>query len=231
MGKTRYTLGADGQLRDRDGNLFGRLTSIVVDVYAEEPRGLGGEEVSLPSVASSSDVSEGQTSLGGVGGDQIAEIWAHYQQVIPGANRQDRESKRTTVIRNALKVRSLAECLAAIDGLSRSSHHNGQNSSGKKYLGIQYALKGIDSEGNDERIDKMAAIAASADSGALAEFPSGARAIIRTRQRLVEDKLLHPGDADFAARAGDSESYLAETWGLRAYLDEQRRVQWARSTP
>lgn len=226
MGRTRLTLGPDGQLRDRDGKIFGRLTAVVVDVYSEEPRGLGGEEVPSQQVAFSSDAVEGQTPEGGAGGtklklaERVFRIWAHYQRVIPGAERQTLEGKRRTIIVNALKVRSEAECIAAIDGLARSPHHNGQNEQRKKYLGIQYALKGIGAEGTDERIDKMAGLAAPSASGADSAIPSGAREMVRTRQRLVEDMLLNPGDADRRARAGDSERYLRETWGLTAHVKE-----------
>jgi hypothetical protein len=88
---------------------------------------------------------------------KVAVVWAHYQKVIPSGTRYKLDEKRRTIIRNALKVRPLEQVFRAIDGLAVSPHHNGQNESRKKFLGIHYALKGIGAESNDERIDKMAA--------------------------------------------------------------------------
>lgn len=89
---------------------------------------------------------------------EVEEVWEHYVAVF-NATRQTLDPKRTTIIRNALKVRSVAECKRAIDGLRVSPWHNGENDGKKKYLGIRYALSGIGQESNDERIDKMIAIA------------------------------------------------------------------------
>lgn len=83
-------------------------------------------------------------------------VWDHYVSVF-NATRQTLDSKRTTIIRNALKERSVAECKRAIDGLHVSPFHNGENQQKKKYLGIRYALSGIGTESADERIDKMIA--------------------------------------------------------------------------
>jgi hypothetical protein len=85
-------------------------------------------------------------------------VWNHYVEAL-NATRQTLDDKRRTIIRNALKARSVEECKRAIDGLSVSPFHNGDNEQRKKYLGIRYALSGIGKESNDERIDKMVDIA------------------------------------------------------------------------
>lgn len=162
----------------------------------------------------------------------LARIWDHYQRTIPGALRQKLDSTRTTIIRNALKVRDEAACCRAIDGLARSPFHNGENDRRKKYLGIRYALKGntATGESNDERIDKMAEMAAPTAAGLLAGVPSEIHATIRGRQRLVEENLLNPGDRNLAARAGVSQQWLLETWGLVAVV-EGSEVSWRRGAP
>lgn len=133
-------------------------------------------------------------------------------------------------MRNALKVATVEECCAAIDGLAASPHHNGRNEQQKKYLGIRYALKGDTSKGesNDERIGKMAEKAGATVDAVLANIPSAGRAMVRDRQRQVEDMLLHPGDENRRARGVGSEKYLAEQFGLHARTDGQGGVVWER---
>jgi hypothetical protein len=93
---------------------------------------------------------------------EVLEVWAHYVRVMK-AERQELNTVRVRVIRNALKVRSVAECKRAIDGLRVSPHHNGENDQRQKYLDIRYALKGNSARGesDDERIDKMGELAPS----------------------------------------------------------------------
>jgi hypothetical protein len=86
---------------------------------------------------------------------EVLEVWEHYVRVM-AATRQELNAVRLRVIRNALKVRSVAECKRAIDGLRVSPWHNGENDNGTKYLDIRYALKGLkNGESDDERIDSM----------------------------------------------------------------------------
>jgi hypothetical protein len=93
---------------------------------------------------------------------EVLEVWEHYVRVMK-AERQELNAVRLRVIRNALKVRSVAECKRAIDGLRVSPHHNGENDQRQKYLDIRYALKGNSARGesDDERIDKMGELAPS----------------------------------------------------------------------
>lgn len=92
--------------------------------------------------------------------DPVQEVWGHYVTVFK-AERQTLDSTRRTLIKNALKVRSVAECKRAIDGLHASPFHNGENDRQTKYLDIRFALKGNSQRGesNQERIDKMGELA------------------------------------------------------------------------
>jgi hypothetical protein len=91
--------------------------------------------------------------------EEIGIVWTYYVEKF-NATRQVLDSKRKTIIRNALKVRSLDECKRAIDGLYVSEHHNGgPHGTGKKYLGIQYALKGRGDNSTDTWIDHMIDVA------------------------------------------------------------------------
>lgn len=224
------TLDGDGNLANSSGDVVATVIELTLDMSAVRLMGGGGHGPAVSLDPSQSDAGTQQEKpRASASDDAISRIWAHYQATIPGADRQTLEHKRRTLIRNALKVRTEAECIAAIDGLARSPFHNGQNDRRKKYLGIQYALKGAGAEGTDERIDKMAGLASPSATGADASIPSAAREMVRTRQRLVEDMLLNPGDADRRARAGDSERYLRETWGLTAHRHEDGGVMWSRS--
>jgi hypothetical protein len=86
----------------------------------------------------------------------VDEVWSYYVEVF-NATRQVLDSTRKTIIRNALKVRTIEECKRAIDGLSVSPWHNGDNPQRKKYLGIRYALSGNErtKKSADEVIDDM----------------------------------------------------------------------------
>lgn len=99
-------------------------------------------------------------------GLEVQEVWAAYLQAT-GKTGLELNDKRRKIIENGLKVAiaedqagRLAKCKRAVVGLSLSPHHNGENESGTQYLDIRYALKGIRDESDDERIERMAAIAA-----------------------------------------------------------------------
>lgn len=251
MTRMRLTLGDDGLLRRRDQRVVARVVSMVLEFDPETDAAFPGDEPlgglqgvkdnSQTALAvSSSDVVEISDAVGGAGGSlngKIGRVWAHYQHVIPGASRQKLDSTKRTIISNALKVRSVEECCEAIDGLAASPHHNGQNDRREKYLGIRYALKGNqrDGESNEERIDKMrrkAAERGTAD-GLLAQLPSAQRGMVRERQRHVEALLTTPGEtmSQSVSEAGRlAQAYLKEHLGLQAYLDDAGHVQWVRAT-
>lgn len=217
-----------GQLVDREGAVLGKLVSLTVDLDL----GVRGEISDLERTSEPSvNAQESLLPQGGAGDerkDDVKIVWEHYQNAIPTGKQYTLEAKRRSIIRNALKVRPMSTVLRAIDGLAASPHHNGQNDRRKKYLGINYALQGIGAQSNDERIDDMASKAAATVDGVLANIPSAGRAMVRDRQRQVEDMLLHPGDENRRARGVGSEKYLAEQFGLHARTDGQGGVIWER---
>lgn len=227
----RLTLGPDGLLRDRENHVVARLSSLTLEW------GVGGDVVH-PSTAleSSTDVDKTSTQ-GGAGGvriedDRVGRVWSHYQNVIPGAERQRLDGTKRTIIRNALKseqdrlrelgaraseavVTARVRCEQAIDGLAASPHHNGQNDRRKKYLGIRYALKGNsqNGEGTDERIQKMCEFAEKGTS-VEATVPSAQREMVRERQRHVVEWHKNPGDDRMRATGERAAAWLKETLGL-----------------
>jgi hypothetical protein len=100
----------------------------------EPPSGTGDQTALLPS--------------------PIEEVWAHFQAVIPNGARWRLDDRRRTVIRNALKVRSVEQCKGAIDWLATSSWHNGENPQQKKYLDVEFPLGGRKGESPDAVIDQ-----------------------------------------------------------------------------
>jgi hypothetical protein len=123
------------ELVDRDGHVLGELVSLTIEL-GEGEQGGGAQFVPPPEKEKTA------TPLP----PEIEEVWAHYVAVLK-AERQDLNAVRIRIIRAALKVRSVAECMRAIDGLRVSPHHNGQNDQRQKYLDIRYALKGNSARG------------------------------------------------------------------------------------
>lgn len=116
---------------------------------ARRPPDSAGEPSTKPS--------EEPSSLEGVQGEllpsPVSEVWEHYQQVVPNAERRKLDARRRRCIRRALDVRSVEQCKAAITALSRSSFHLGQNDRHTSYLDIEYAL-GRRSDSPDATIDR-----------------------------------------------------------------------------
>lgn len=150
--KVRFSVNEMGELVSRDGRKLGRIAAMTLDLPEEEGGTIGGVEE--PGSVSSEQQKTPPTPQND---DDVREVWDHYTSVISSRYRLD--DKRRKIIKDALRVRSVAECKRAIDGLAASPHHNGQNDQRKTYLDLRYALKGIGAESNDERIDKMAALA------------------------------------------------------------------------
>ncbi len=211
------TVGDDGIVANSRGDTIAVVVELTIDVSAARLMGGGGHRA-LEAYPLQSDLGittkEKKDFVEKKEKSAISRIWDHYQTVIPGASRQTLESKRTTIIRNALKVRDEETCCKAIDGLAASPHHNGQNEQRKKYLALRYALKGIGAESNDERIDNMAAKATPSPGNSLATLPSE----VKDRMRQVEAMLLNPLDLNLRARAGNAQEELLKRHGLTAHV-------------
>lgn len=184
MTRIRFNADRDGILRDRDGNELGRLTSLTIELTKRSVLGGYGGGFSSKE-RTEKDHPETSPGVGGAGEEPITDpvivVWAYYVTVFD-ATRQGLNATRTTVIRNALKVRTVAECKKAIEGLRVSPYHNGTNDAGRKYLDIRYALAGISkNESADERIDKMGDLAPVTGGG----IPSGDEGKIRNLLEAV----------------------------------------------
>ena len=82
-------------------------------------------------------------------------VWAHYQAVVPNAERQRFDPQRKAIVDFALGIRTVEECCEAIDGLMRSDYHVGN-----QYLDVKYALRGGGSKPSpDATITRMIGIA------------------------------------------------------------------------
>lgn len=147
--------------------------------------------------------------------EQADEVWIHYCQKI--SDRQTYDEKRKRIVRNAVKKFGVEKCKRAIDGLAISKWHNGENPSGKKYLEVRYALKGIGDESDEERIEKMISWADEHD---------GRKPKANARQnRVLIDAL---GHVRSGRTLGDTESSIYKTsmeMLNRAYVDVERSLE------
>jgi hypothetical protein len=168
--KRRFTRTDSGELADRDGRVLSAgsllrlapaIESITFAANSDELRGTIGGGVDLEvgvdlDVPGGSDVSK-TTPIP----PKIAAVWQHYVDIFGTRFRFNPQRRR--IIENALKVRDVETCKAAITGLSRSPHHMGDNDQGIRYTDIRYALRGNAQRGEsvEERIDRMASLASS----------------------------------------------------------------------
>lgn len=95
---------------------------------------------------------------------EIAEVWEHYLDAFYPDRRGTLPDLAThlPIVVSALRVRDVERCKLAITGLAASPYHQGQNSDGRRWTEIRYALHGNrnQNESDGERIDRMAALAA-----------------------------------------------------------------------
>lgn len=140
----------DGLLVDRDGHVLGRLVSVTIaevdgSLLSEEKGGTtgGDEETSSTADCSSDVVGDPKKQDGGVGEgpSDVDRVWATYVLVMePRRKELDPDSRK--IIREALKVASVAECDTAIRGCKASAFHMGQNDRQRKYNKLSQILKG-----------------------------------------------------------------------------------------
>jgi hypothetical protein len=200
------------ELVDRDGHVLGELVSLTIEL-GEGEQGGGAQFVPPPEKEKTA------TPLP----PEIEEVWAHYVRVFD-ADRQTLNKARIRVIRDALKVRSLAECKRAIDGLRVSPHHNGENSQGTKYLDIRYALKGNSTRGesNEERIDRMGELAPA--GGLSPNLPRKVAIRLDNYQRFIASGRTREG-----RRSLESKAELEEMGYVVTDLDEPPWVKLERA--
>lgn len=179
-------------MRDRSGYvlpsklLFGcKTVGIVLEMTAEDVKALEsvgtiGVGLDLPNGRTSEEISPiGPTTIVA---EQIRAIWAFYVETMK-PRRTELDPQTAAVIRDALKVANSEECIGAIRGCSKSSHHMGDNDRGKKYNTISHILRGKRGiRTTREQIDLMLTYDDERDSAAL---PSGVSAQILAAKRAV----------------------------------------------
>lgn len=177
-----YAINERGELADGDGNVFGRVVEIVLE--------LDGDLFALPKGEFLSRENSKEKEKEAFGKEkapspEVLEVWGLYSELISSRRRLGIKQRRD--IERALKVRELETVKQSIVGLSRSPWHNGHNDTGTKYLDIRYALRGNGQRGesNEERIDRMAEVAASSPA------PTSA-----TRDRGVQEGQINSLKAD-----------------------------------
>lgn len=149
----------------------------------------------------------------------IAEVWAAYMSLVVRPHKlrtKAMESAHRSLITAGLKVRTVEECVRAVEGLGASPHHKGINDRGRKYLDLRFALKGTHGESNGERIDKAGQWVIDPISAILATLPSEGRAILLREKKQIEDALEAPADEVLARRSINAAQHMRETWGLVA---------------
>jgi hypothetical protein len=184
-----------------------------VEPKAEPTTKPNGQESLLPS-----DVPPPKTS-------PVAEIWAHYQTVVPNAQRRVLDGRRRRIIEKALKVRTVEDCIGAITGLSRSDFHRGQNDRRKAYLDIEYAL-GLQSESPDKRIDdwleKLGQRGSAHDAvqARLADIPQDRKHIVSTDIQRVKARFSRPQHEPTVRMGREAEAALREYPGIEVIENE-----------
>lgn len=144
------------QLVDINGKVLGQVVGLEIDLH--DGGGAGGTYGGGGGGASSGRSTEKETEpQEGVQGEllpsPVNEVWSHYQQVIPNGERRKLDSRRRKCIQRALEVRTVDECQRAINALSRSAFHRGENDRKTSYLDIEYAL-GKRTDSPDAVIDR-----------------------------------------------------------------------------
>lgn len=130
--RRRFTINDEGVLVDRHGYELGQVVGITIDVRDRGPlRGVGLSDVDV----------EGQQQQPPSPSGDVEIVWEHYVEVMEPRQTTLPPAERT-LIRDALKVATAAECNRAIDGCKASAFHMGQNSRGKKYNKLSQILKG-----------------------------------------------------------------------------------------
>lgn len=158
---------------DRDGNEI-TITTISLDSVGTNG-GLTDPSRRSPAAERNAAAGKDEAEATGEGGSKegthreprpdVLRVWGTYDEHV-AHGRQEFNAKRRKIIEAALKVRPVETCCAAVVGLSVSPHHNGENPQQMKYLDIRYALRGNSQRGesNEERIDRMAALAPGGES-------------------------------------------------------------------
>lgn len=232
--KRRFNLNAQGLLEDRDGNVIGRLTSLTFETKGGLlDFGVGGDigGAKDPSLTTEQDNDDGGVGEGPPAAAEFVKaagellnvdlVWEHYVAAMKPRNKAlDNEARK--MIREALKVATVAECIRAIDGCAASDFHMGRNARGRKYNSLSQILKAKRAAGPRatgqtvrERIDFFIDIAEREGAGAA---PSADPARVRSAKLEVLDAWLYAGDESVVRRGEEAALWLAEH-GIQVLTD------------
>lgn len=208
----KLTIGTDRKLRDEQGNVLGKVTSLAVEVELEPGVGFGDavkdEQLGLEGISTNAG---GRASASNKGetpdiGAAIDEVRDHYFEVMTPRSRSFGPQERA-IIREALKVATKSECKRAIDGCRASSFHMGDNDRRKKYNGLSQILKGKrGGRTTREQIDFF--LDTAEKSGVQSGLPSGDIGRMNAAKRDVLDGVEFPHDEHVQERARESEAWL-----------------------
>lgn len=232
--RRRFSIDEKGQLVDREGLVLGRVVGITIEAVPES--------VLWGDIGGSTELGEDGTdetggsggvldldSFGGHGNSQpdrdtltraVNAVWGHYVSMHkPRAAAPDGQQR--AIIREALKVATVGECKAAINGCAASAFHMGANERRKKYNRISNILKGKrGGKTTREQIDMFIEIAEK--SGSQSHFSSGGDAKVQRAKRDVLDAYEFPGDERAQQRGKEAKAWLEQNGWTVEYEDSGR---------
>lgn len=227
--KVRATVNERAELLLRDGSVIGSLASVTLDLDLSRLGVLARAVEPVPEAEAEQPVGEQQTMLP----DPLAELWGHYQKVVPGGERRKLDNRRRRIMQKALKVRPLNACKDAVTELSKSRFHLGENDRKTKYLDIEYAL-GKPTQSPDEVIDRWLERRSEATTPQgeandvqrrLADVPQTEKAAVAENIRRVRAKFARPEHEPTVKLGSEAEEALRKYPAIEVVTDVQGRFQ------
>lgn len=234
--KRRFTIDANGQLVDREGNVLGKVVGITIEGPSLGEG--GGSSSSLkdqnnPPTPQTQPTASEIDSFGSLHGRKMSTaadkwmltsainaVWGHYAAVMkPRSDAPDDEQRK--IIRDALDVATVAECKRAIDGCAASDFHMGKNDRRKKYNRLSQILKGKrGGRTTREQIDMFLEIAE--NGGSQSGVTSADHARVVQAKRDVLDGFEFPNDEHVVGRANEAKAWLREQGWTIEYEENGR---------
>lgn len=233
--KRRFTVNEQGELEDRDGRILGPVTGLTIDVPKDVDIG-GYRGVVRSEERTDADPSTNEGGVGETKPSDVELVWAHYVEVMKPRKR-DLDPEGRKIIRDALKVATVAECCRAIDGCASSDHHMGRAiGTRRKYNSLSQILKakrpggpyGRQGQTTRERIDFFIDLAEKA--GLPSGVTSADPARLRSAKREVLDAWEYPGDESVVRRGEEAAAWL-EQQGIQVLEDPSETNREGRPKP
>lgn len=252
--RRRFTINDDGDLVDREGNVLGRVVGLTLDVPAGGKGGLfvpsstselagdggvgegAGATLDHPPLADElSAIPKEQVLAFGAHPINsrtapirlltaaVNAVWGAYQSHHhPRRDAPDDEDRK--IIRDALAVATVADCIQAIEGCAKSEFHMGKNDKRKKYNQLSQILRGKRGrQTTRERIEFFMELAEK--GGQQSGVTSASDARVRQARREVLDAYEFPNDEQVAKRGSEAEAWLREQ-GWKVEREENGRPRF-----